>query len=220
MNANKAAQQRRGSADASHAQLANSDPVMAAIIERVGEMSFERRRRGRPRGDSYGVLLRTVVGQQLSAKAAATIFDRLLDLFAGKIPSPAELLAVAPEQLRAIGLSGRKVEYVRDLATHVESGALELDRLGELSDEEVIAEITAIRGFGLWSAQMFLIFHLERPDVLPTGDLGVRRAAQVEYGLQDLPDHDELTRIAEPWRPRRTLASLYLWETLANVPVE
>jgi DNA-3-methyladenine glycosylase II len=202
-----------------HAHLASSDPVMAAIVERLGEMSFERRRRGRPRGDSYGVLLRTVVGQQLSAKAAATIFDRLLDLFAGKIPGPAELLAVEPERLRAIGLSGRKVEYVRDLATHVESGELELDRFGELSDEQVIAEITAIRGFGLWSAQMFLIFHLERPDVLPTGDLGIRRAAQIEYGLDDLPGHDELTRIAEPWRPHRTLASLYLWETLANAPV-
>lgn len=191
---------------------------MATLVERLGEMSFERRRRGRPRGDSYGVLLRTVIGQQLSAKAAATIFDRLLARFDGRIPTPAELLATDPAELRAIGLSGRKVEYVRDLAAHVESGELELDRLAELDDEEVIAEITAIRGFGLWSAHMFLIFHLERPDVLPTGDLGIRRAVQIEYGLDELPDHDELTRIAEPWRPQRTLASIYLWETLANTP--
>jgi DNA-3-methyladenine glycosylase II len=201
-----------------HQRLAKSDPVMAALVERLGEMSFERRRRGRPRGDSYGVLLRTVVGQQLSAKAAATIFDRLLARFGGSIPTPPELLAVEPDELRAIGLSGRKVEYVRDLAAHVESGELELDRLADLSDEEVVAEITAIRGLGLWSAHMFLIFHLERPDVLPTGDLGIRRAVQIEYGLDDLPDHDELTRIAEPWRPQRTLASIYLWETLANTP--
>ena len=107
---------------------------------------------------------------------------------------------------------------MRDLAAHVESGELELDRLGELSDEEVIAEITAIRGFGVWSAQMFLMFHLERPDVLPTGDLGIRRAVQVEYGLDELPDADELTRIAEPWRPQRTLACIYLWESLHNTP--
>lgn len=202
-----------------HEALASSDPVLAGLIERLGELSFETRRRGRPRGDSYGILLRTVVAQQVSAKAAATIFDRLLARFGGRAPSPAELLAVDPAELRAIGLSGRKVEYVRDLAQHVEAGELELERLGALSDDEVIAAITAVRGFGLWSAQMFLIFHLERPDILPTGDLGIRRAVQVEYGLDDLPDPQELTAIAEPWRPRRTLASIYLWESLANTPV-
>ena len=122
--------------------------------------------------------------------------------------------------LRAAGLSGRKVEYLRDLARHVLDGSLEVDRLDELSDDEVIAEITAVRGLGEWSAQMFLMFHLERPDILPTGDLGIRRAAQVEYGLEEMPKPDELTAIAEPWRPRRTLACLYLWESLANVPVE
>jgi DNA-3-methyladenine glycosylase II len=201
-----------------HDQLARADPLMGRIIDRVGEMSFERRRRGRPRGDSYGVLLRTIVGQQLSTKAAATIFDRLLGRFDGRIPEPPELLALEPQELRAIGLSGRKVEYVRDLAAHVDSGELELDRLGELGDDEVIAEITAIRGLGLWSAHMFLIFHLERPDVLPTGDLGIRRAVQIEYGLEDLPDPAALAQIAEPWRPHRTLASIYLWETLANTP--
>ena len=108
---------------------------------------------------------------------------------------------------------------MRDLARHVESGELELDRLGELSDEEVIDEITAIRGFGVWSAQMFLMFHLERPDVLPTGDLGHPPCGRrCEYGLDELPDPDELTRIAEPWRPHRTLACIYLWESLHNTP--
>ncbi len=201
-----------------HAKLAGSDSVMAELVERLGRLSFETRRRGRPSLDSYGMLLRSVVGQQLSTKAAATIYDRVLELFDGDTPSAAQLLAVEPDDLRATGLSGRKVEYVRDLARHVESGELELDRLAELSDEEVIAEITAVRGFGAWSAQMFLMFHLERPDVLPTGDLGIRRAVQIEYGLEELPDADELTGIAEPWRPRRTLACIYLWESLHNTP--
>ncbi len=202
----------------SHATLARSDPVLASLIDRLGRLSFETRRRGRPRTDSYGTLLRSVVGQQLSAKAAATIYDRVLGLFDGATPSPEQLLAVDAAALRATGLSGRKVEYVRDLAAHVLSGELELDRLGELSDEHVIAEISAVRGFGVWSAQMFLMFHLERPDVLPTGDLGIRRAVQIEYGLDELPDADELTRIAEPWRPQRTLACIYLWESLHNLP--
>jgi DNA-3-methyladenine glycosylase II len=202
----------------SHAKLARSDPVLAGLIERLGRLSFETRRRGRPRADSYGTLLRSVVGQQLSAKAAATIYDRVLALFDGATPSPEQLLAADVAALRATGLSGRKVEYVRDLAAHALSGELELERLGELPDEEVIAEITAVRGFGVWSAQMFLMFHLERPDVLPTGDLGIRRAVQIEYGLAELPDADELTRIAEPWRPQRTLACIYLWESLHNLP--
>jgi DNA-3-methyladenine glycosylase II len=128
------------------------------------------------------------------------------------------LLAADPAALRACGLSGRKVEYLRDLAIHVSSGELELDRLGSLSDEEVIAEITAVRGFGRWSAEMFLIFFCERPDVLPVGDLGIRRAVKLAYRLDELPDPAELTTIAEPWRPHRTLACLYLWESLHAAP--
>lgn len=201
-----------------HSELAASDPVMAALVERFGELSFETRRRGRPRTDSYGTLVRGVVAQQVSAKAAAAIFDRVLALFGGTTPSPAELLAIETERLREAGLSGRKVEYLRDLAAHVESGELELERLPTMSDEEVIAEITAVRGFGAWTAQVFLMFQLERPDVLPTADLGIRRAVQIAYGLEELPDHDTLTEIAEPWRPHRTLACIYLWETLHNAP--
>ena len=201
-----------------HARLAESEPTIAGLVDRFGALSFETRRRGRPKEDSYGVLLRGVIGQQISTKAAAAVHARLLELFDGRTPTPAELLAVDPQRLREAGLSGRKVEYVRDLAAHVESGELELDRLGELSDDEVIAEITAIRGFGPWSAQVFLMFHLERPDVLPTGDLGIRRAVQIAYGLDELPNHEQLTAIAEPWRPQRTLACIYLWESLHNAP--
>jgi DNA-3-methyladenine glycosylase II len=202
-----------------HKQLAASDPVMAELIERFGELSVDGRRRRRPPVDAYGMLLRSVVGQQLSVKAAATIYGRVLDLFGGTTPPPRELLEIEPERLREAGLSGRKVEYVRDLAAHVLSGELELDRLESLSDEEVIEEITAIRGFGLWSAQMFLIFFLERPDVVPTGDLGIRNAIKAAYGLDEVPPPAELERIAEPWRPHRTLASIYLWESLTNEPV-
>lgn len=200
--------------------LARTDPVMGGLIDRIGQMDMERRRRGRPKGDAYATLVRAIIGQQLSTKAAFTIHGRVLELFDGENPSPQALLEVDEGDLRACGLSGRKVEYLRDLARHVLDGSLEIDRLDELSDEEVIAEITAVRGLGEWSAQMFLMFHLERPDVLPTGDLGIRRAAQIEYGLDELPKAEDLTTLAEPWRPRRTLACLYLWESLANVPVE
>ena len=164
-----------------HEQLAASDPVIAAAARSVGETSIAERRARRPDVDAYGMLLRSVVGQQLSVKAAATIYGRVLDLFGGATPAPQALLDVDPQRLREAGLSGRKVEYVRDLAEHVLSGELELDRLDELSDEEVVAEITAVRGFGVWSAQMFLIFFLERPDVLPAGDLGIRKAVQLAY---------------------------------------
>ncbi len=202
-----------------HDELAASDPVMAVLIDRVGELTVESRRARRPPMDAYGTLLRSVVGQQLSAKAAYTIYGRVLNLFGGSTPTPQELLDVDPKLLREAGLSGRKVEYVRDLAAHVISGELELDRLSQLSDDEVIAEITAIRGFGTWSAQMFLIFFLDRPDVLPTGDLGIRNAVRAAYDLDELPTPAEVERIGEPWRPNRSLASVYLWESMANEPL-
>jgi len=200
------------------AALADADPVMAGLIARIGPMSIDKRRRGRPRGDAYGVLLRAIVGQQLSAKAAATIFDRVLALYDGKMPSAAQLLDTDDEALRGAGLSGRKVEYLKDLASHVVDGELEVERLGDLTDDKVIEEITAVRGLGVWTAHMFLIFHLEREDVLPVGDLGVRNAIKAEYGLDEVPDAEEMERMAEPWRPHRTLASLYLWESLSNTP--
>jgi DNA-3-methyladenine glycosylase II len=204
-------------------QLAASDPTMAELIERLGRIDIatrlKRRSEERP-ADAYGALLRAIVGQQLSTKAARTIFGRVLDLFGGATPSPEQLLEADEAELRACGLSGRKVEYVRDLAAHVLDGELELDRLGELSDEEVIAEIVAVRGLGVWTAEMFLLFHLERPDVLSGGDLGIRKAVQVEYGLKEMPAPAKVIEIGEPWRPYRSLASLYLWESLANAPVD
>jgi DNA-3-methyladenine glycosylase II len=203
-----------------HARLAKSDPVMADLVAEYGKMSVERRLRERGQAsDPWSILVRAVVGQQLSAKAAATIFARMLEPYGARMPTPEELLEADEKDLRAAGLSGRKVEYVGDLARHVAEGELDLDSLATMSDEEVIEEITAVRGFGRWSAEMFLIFHLGRPDVLPVGDLGIRRAVERAYGLGELPDPAELERIAEPWRPQRTLACLYLWESLANKPV-
>ncbi|HEX6153495.1 MAG TPA: DNA-3-methyladenine glycosylase [Solirubrobacterales bacterium] len=201
--------------------LAASDPTMAALIDRVGPIDIatrlSRRKEERP-VDAYGALLRAIVGQQLSTKAARTIYLRVVDLFGGSTPSPEQLLEASEEDLRAAGLSGRKTEYVRDLASHVLSGELELDRLEQLGDEEVIEEIVAVRGLGQWTAEMFLLFHLERPDVLSGGDLGIRKAIQIEYGLEEMPPPKQVIEIGEPWRPHRSLASLYLWESLAAVP--
>jgi DNA-3-methyladenine glycosylase II len=201
--------------------LAASDPTMAALIERVGKIDLETRLRRRSEekpADAYGALLRAIVGQQLSTKAARTIYLRVLDIFGGTTPSPEQLLEASEADLRGAGLSGRKVEYVRDLAAHVLSGELELDRLGELGDEEAIEEIVAVRGLGRWTAEMFLLFHLERPDVISGGDLGIRKAIQIEYGLEEMPAPQRVVEISEPWSPHRSLASLYLWESLAAVP--
>ena len=203
------------------AALAATDPVMAALIERIGEIDLatrlERRSEERPE-DAYGALLRAIIGQQLSTKAARTIYLRVIDIFDGRTPSPEQLLEADEQALRGAGLSGRKVEYLRDLAAHVISGELELERLDDLSDEEAIAEIVAVRGLGQWTAEMFLIFHLERPDVISGGDLGIRKAIQIEYELDEMPTPQEVVEMGEAWRPHRSLASLYLWESLAAVP--
>jgi DNA-3-methyladenine glycosylase II len=201
--------------------LAAADPTMGELIDRIGKIDLatrlRRRKEERP-PDAYGALLRAIVGQQLSTKAARTIYLRVLDLFGGTTPSPEQLLEASEEDLRGCGLSGRKTEYVRDLARHVLSGELELDRLEQLEDEEVIEEIVAVRGLGRWTAEMFLLFHLQRPDVLSGGDLGIRKAIQVEYGLEEMPTPTQVLEIGERWRPHRSLASLYLWESLAAVP--
>ena len=203
--------------DEALAHLARADDVMAGLIEQYGPLDLEARRRGRP-ADAYGALLRSIVGQQLSTKAARSIYGRLVDLFGGSTPSPAELLAVDAETLRGVGLSRAKVRYIRDLAQHIDDGSLELDALGARSDEAVIAELTTVKGLGVWTAHMFLMFHLHRPDVLPVGDLGVRRAVERHYGMEAMPDAETLERLGERWAPYRTLASIYLWHSLDNAP--
>lgn len=198
-------------------RLRASDPVLGAIIDEHGRIDVEERRRRRP-PDAYGALLRAIVGQQLSTKAAASIYGRLEERYDGHAPTPAQILADDPEGIRSVGLSRPKVAYLRDLAEKVETGDLELHRLGEMSDDEVIETLTAVKGLGTWTAHVFLMFHLGRPDVLPVGDLGIRRAMERAYGLDGMPEAEEMERIAEPWRPLRTLASLYLWHSLNNAP--
>jgi DNA-3-methyladenine glycosylase II len=199
------------------AALREADPVMARLVDEHAVAVRRDLKRERP-GDAYGALLRSIVGQQLSTKAARTIYGRMTDLFDGHAPTPYQLLAVDPELIRAAGLSYGKISYLRDLAAHVEDGSLELERLPELSDEEVTAQLTAIKGLGQWTADMFMMFHLGRPDILPVGDLGIRRAAQVEYRMRKLPDAKRLEKVARPWRPYRTLACLFLWSSLDNTP--
>jgi DNA-3-methyladenine glycosylase II len=199
------------------AELAASDPVMAQLIEEHGVLVKRDLKRERP-GDAYGALLRSIVGQQLSTKAARTIYGRMLELFGGHAPTPKQLLAADPEAIRAAGLSRPKINYLRDLAEHVENGALELERLADLTDEEVIEQLTAVKGIGEWSAHMFLMFHLGRPDVLPVGDQGIRNAIRTQYRLRKIPDAKRMEKIARPWRPYRTLACLYLWSSLDNQP--
>lgn len=197
--------------------LRGADKVMGRLVKEHGPLDEYQVRRGRPR-DAYGALVRSIVGQQLSTKAARTIYERLTDQFGGHTPTPRQLLDADPEEVRSAGLSRPKVAYLRDLAEHVEDGELDLDHLAELPDDEVVERLTEIKGLGAWTAHMFLIFHLGRPDVLPVGDLGIRRGAQLAYGLGDLPDAAELEQLAEPWRPYRSLACLYLWRSLDNTP--
>lgn len=219
--------------------LRAADPVLARVIDGVGAdgLGGWDRRDGSPadqaaRGDAaqavwqdrprdhYGALVRTIVGQQLSTKAARAIYARLTARFGGRAPAPEEILADDPDRLRGdVGLSRAKVGYLRSLAEHVLDGSLELHKLNRLPDDRVIAELVAVRGLGAWSAHMFLIFHLRRPDVLPVGDLGIRRAMMDAYGLPELPSPQRMEAIAEPWRPHRTLACLFLWRSLDVTPV-
>lgn len=197
--------------------LRAADPVMAQLVERYGELELVP---GHRRGmDDYTALVRSIAGQQLSVKAAAAIYARLIEFFGGHPPTPRQILDADPDMMRvAAGLSRAKTTFLRSLAEHVIDGSLRLERLGELSDEEVMAELVAVKGIGEWSAHMFLMFQLARPDVLAVGDLGIRRGAERAYGLPDLPSAAELTQIAEPWRPYRTLACRYLWASLENTP--
>jgi DNA-3-methyladenine glycosylase II len=193
------------------AALKASDRKLAQLIEVTEPIDLKAWRRARPVGDPFSVLVYSIIGQQISGYAARAIAGRLLERFGGRMPSPAELVAMDPADLKTVGFSGRKVEYARSLAEHIISGGLEIDHLDKLSDDEVREQITASRGLGRWTADMFLLINLERPDILPIGDLGIRSAVQRLYRLDHLPSPREVDAIGEKWRPNRSLASFYLW---------
>ena len=174
----------------------------------------------RQRKDHLSALVGAIVSQQLSTKAAATIFGRFVALFPeGHIPHAHAIHAIEDATLRGVGFSGQKVGYLRDLLTRIADGRLKLEELEALEDELVIERLTSVKGFGRWTAEMFLMFRLHRPDVLPVGDLGIVNAIQRLYGLRKRPDAKKITALGEAWRPYRSVACWYLWQTLRNEPL-
>ena len=190
--------------------LRSADPVLGVVIKRVGACTFARRETG----THFAALTRTIVFQQLSGKAASTILGRLHGLYGDRAPTPRELLQTPEPTLRSVGISTQKATYLRDLAARVEDGRLPTSRLGRLDDARVIEALTGVKGIGRWTAQVFLMFRLARPDVLPDGDLGIQKAVQRAYGLRRLPKPERVQKIGAPWAPYRSIASWYLWRSL------
>jgi len=195
--------------------LMRRDPVLGAAIKQIGPCLMA----DRQRKDHLSALVGSIVSQQLSTKAAATIFGRFLALFPdGHIPNAEAIAAQSDAVMRGVGLSGQKVGYLRDLAARIIDGRLVLEEIETLSDEQVIERLTAVKGFGRWTAEMFLMFRLHRPDVLPAGDLGIVVAIQRLYRLRKRPDAKRVLKIGEAWKPYRSVASWYLWQTLKTTP--
>jgi 3-methyladenine DNA glycosylase/8-oxoguanine DNA glycosylase len=198
------------------AHLKKVDPVMARVIDTIGTCTLSLR----DQGSHFDAICRSIVFQQLSGKAAATIHGRFEGLYGGRSPLPAELTETTDEKLRSVGLSRGKSAYLKDLATRVVSGELPVETLHELSDDDVIAALTRVKGIGRWTAQMFLMFRLGRPDVLPDLDLGIQKGIQRAYRLRKLPSPERVKKIGAKWTPYRTIASWYLWRLLdAPTPV-
>lgn len=191
------------------------DPVLAAIIKRKGACGLGD---VRDRFDHFAMLVRAIVFQQLSTKAATTIHSRLIAYLPDSKPTPEALATVTETQYRTAGISRQKAAYLADLSEKVLSGALPLDSLDAMSDDEVITALTKVKGIGRWTAEMFLIFRLQRPDVLPVGDLGIVNAIQKAYRLRKKPTPDRMRKLGEAWRPYRSIATWYLWRSLDNEP--
>ncbi|MGH7237277.1 MAG: DNA-3-methyladenine glycosylase family protein [Candidatus Saccharimonadales bacterium] len=196
------------------AYLIRHDPVLAAVIDREGACTLA------PHREYYRALVDSIIGQQLSVKAAARIKQRFRELFGGKFPAPEEILQKSPEALRAVGLSLAKAKYVRDLAQHIIDGKIRFDKLETQTNQQIIAKLTDVKGIGEWTADMFLILCVGRLDVLPTGDLGIKNGVKKLYNLKSASTLTQITQIAEQnnWHPYESVASYYVWRSLNNSP--
>ena len=194
--------------------MAAHDPVLRPLIARFGFYPIE------PHRNYYQELVESVVGQQLSVKAAAAIRKRFVELFGGKFPEPGQILEKSVEELRSSGLSGAKARYIQDLALHVLENKLDFSKLDDLSNEEVAAELTAVKGIGEWTAHMFMMFCMGRLDILPVGDLGIKNGVMRLYGLDKLPDAEQIRDLAMKgsWSPYESVAAWYIWQSLDNAP--
>lgn len=190
--------------------LTRVDPVLAEVIEKVGPRTMELR----TTGTHFDALMRAIVYQQLSGKAAATIHGRVIALFDPEAPLPPQIAAAEHEVLRAAGLSNQKARYVRNLAEHTLNGSLPIESLHDLDDQEIVDALTQVKGIGRWSAQMFLMFRLGRPDILPDLDLGVQKGMQIAYRMRKLPKPERVLETGAKWAPYRTIGSWYMWRVL------
>ena len=191
--------------------LSKADPQLAGVIKTVGKYSIK------IRTNAFQSLVESIIYQQLAGSAANIIYTRFINHYNNVLPKPMQIISTSDIELKSkIGLSSNKVQYLKDLSTKVEQGKINLELLSTMSDEEVIAELTLVKGIGRWTAEMFLIFCLGRPDILPDTDLGIRKAVLKLYSLPELPKPAELLAISQPWRPHRTVASWYLWKSLSK----
>ncbi len=191
--------------------LSQSDFNLANLIQTIGKCSIEKHR------DPFGSLVKSIIYQQLSSKSANAIYNRLLSHYGSTIPTPKQIISTPDDTFRAkIGLSHKKIQYLKDLSLRIFNGELHLSLLSDMADDEVIAELVKVRGIGRWTAEMFLIFHLGREDIMPLGDLGIRKAIQKLYALPQLPSPANVLEISLCWKPYRSIAAWYLWKSLAS----
>lgn len=183
------------------------DPILDKIIDIVGEYSLKRR------SHHFAVLVESIISQQLATSAAEAIFKRFKNLYP-KFPTTSQILATRKSKLRSVDLSGMKVDYLKDLARNIEEGRVKIKLLSRMNDEDVIEHLTQVKGIGRWTAEMFLIFSLGRPDVLPVDDLGLRKGVQMAFSLPELPKSKEVEEIGKKWKPYRSIATWYLWKSL------